>query len=63
MTHLNLGRNNGKPAAVTSWGLGDEGGKLRLGGRGNLSLGGGGGGGRYPQPPHPQMTPLYSLVK
>ena len=23
MTHLNFGRNNGKPAAVTSWGLGD----------------------------------------
>ena len=32
MTHSNFGRNNGKPAAVTSWGLGDEGGKLRLGG-------------------------------
>ena len=41
MTHLNFGRNNGKPAAVTSWGLGDVGGKLRLGGGGNLSLGGG----------------------
>ena len=25
MTHLNFGRNNGKPAAVTSWGLGDVG--------------------------------------
>ena len=37
MTHLNFDRNNGKPAAVTSWGLGDVGGKLRLGG------GGGGG--------------------
>ena len=32
MTHLNFGRNNGKSAAVTSWGLGDVGGKLRLGG-------------------------------
>ena len=32
MTHLNFDRNNGKPAAVTSWGLGDVGGKLRLGG-------------------------------
>ena len=32
MTHLNFGRNNGKPAAVASWGLGDVGGKLRLGG-------------------------------
>ena len=31
MTHLNFCRNNGKPAAVTSWGLGDVGGKLRLG--------------------------------
>ena len=32
MTHLNLnfGRNNEKPAAVTSWGLGDVGGNLRL---------------------------------
>ena len=30
MTHLKFGRNNGKPAAVTSWGLGDVGGKLRL---------------------------------
>ena len=30
MTHLNFGRNNGKPAAVTSWGLGDVGGKLSL---------------------------------
>ena len=40
MTHLNFGRNNGKPATVTSWGLGDVGGKLRLGGGGNLSLGG-----------------------
>ena len=40
MTHLNFGTNNGKPAAVTSWGLGDVGGKLRLGGGGgNLSLG------------------------
>ena len=27
MTHLNVGRNNGKTAAVTSWGLGDEGGR------------------------------------
>ena len=33
MTHLNFGRNNGKPAAVTSWGLQDVGGKLRLGGQ------------------------------
>ena len=33
-THLNFCRNNGKPAAVTSWGLGDVGGKLRLGGGG-----------------------------
>ena len=41
MTHLNFGRNNGKPAAVTSWGLGDEGGKLRLGG-GQLESWGGG---------------------
>ena len=39
MTHLNFGRNNGKPAAVTSWGLIEEGGKLRFEG-GNLSLGG-----------------------
>ena len=42
MKHFNFGRNNGKPAAVTSWHLGDEGGKLRLGrggGGGNLSLG------------------------
>ena len=41
MTHLNFGRNNGKPAAVTSWGLGEEGVKLRLGRGvgGNLSLG------------------------
>ena len=42
MTHFNFGRNNGKPAAVTSWGLGDEGGKLRLvcvWGGGDLSLG------------------------
>ena len=38
MTHLNFGRNNGKPAVVTCWGLGDVGGKLRLG------CGGGGGG-------------------
>ena len=36
-THLNFGRNNGKPAAVTSWVLGDVGDKLRLG------VGGGGG--------------------
>ena len=34
MTHLNFGRNNGKPTAVTSWGLGGEGGKLRLVGGG-----------------------------
>ena len=34
MTHLNLDRNNGKPAAVTPWGLGDVGGKMRLGGGG-----------------------------
>ena len=40
MTHLNFGRNNGKPAAVTSWGLGDVGGKLRLG-VGSLRFGGG----------------------
>ena len=39
MTHLNFGTNNGKPAVVT-WGLGDEGGKLRLAGGGTLSLGG-----------------------
>ena len=39
MTHLNFGRNNGKPAAVPSWGSGDVGGKLRLGwGGGNLRL-------------------------
>ena len=57
MTHLNFGRNNGKIAAVTSWGLGDVGGKLRLGG--------GGGGqleaweGSCPPPPStPEMTPL-----
>ena len=37
MTHLNFGRNNGKPAAVTSWGLGDLGGNLRLGGGGGGS--------------------------
>ena len=36
MTHLNFDRNNGKPAAVTSWGLGDVGGKMRLGGGGQL---------------------------
>ena len=34
MTHLNFCRNNGKPAAVTSWGLGEEGGNLNLGGGG-----------------------------
>ena len=34
MSHLNFCRNNGKPAAVTSWGFGVEGGKLRLGGWG-----------------------------
>ena len=37
VTHLNFGRNNGKPAAVTSLGLGDVGGKLRLGGGGVAS--------------------------
>ena len=43
MTHLNFGRNNGKPASVTSWGLGYVGGGSKLGlGGGNLSLGGGG---------------------
>ena len=31
MTHLDFDRNNGKPAVVTSCGLGDVGGKLRLG--------------------------------
>ena len=41
MTHLNFDGNNGKPAAVASWGLGDVGSKLRLGGGGNLSLEGG----------------------
>ena len=55
MTHLNFGRNNEKLAAVTSWDLGEEGGKLRLGG-GNLNLGGGGGTVASPAPP--QMTPL-----
>ena len=45
MTHLNFGRNNGKPAAVTSWCLGDVGGKLRLWGV-NLRLGG-----KFPSPP------------
>ena len=49
MTHLNFGRSNGEPAAVTAWGLGDEGGKLRLGGVGNLSLKG--------QLPSPQQPP------
>ena len=56
MTHLNFDRNNGKPVAVTSWGLGDVGGKLRLGGgwqveswRGQLT-----------PPSTPQMTPLGS---
>ena len=35
MTHLNFGRNNGKPAVVTSWGLRDEGGQVEaLGGEG-----------------------------
>ena len=52
MTRLNFCRKNGKPAAVTSWGLGMWGGKLRL-------EGGGGGeleswGGQFPPPPqHP----------
>ena len=54
MTHLNFGRNNGKPAAVTSWSLGDEGGKLRLGGWGQLESWGG-------QLP-PQMTPLFKYI-
>ena len=54
MTHLNFCRNNGKPAAVTSWGLGDVGGKLRLGGGGNLRFGGG----SCPLST-PQMTPLH----
>ena len=45
MTHLNLnfGGNNGKPAAVTSWGLGDVGGNLRLEG-----------GSSPPPPAHPK---------
>ena len=30
MTHLNFGRNNGKPAAVTSWGLGDAWGQVEV---------------------------------
>ena len=34
MTHLNFGRNNGKPAAVTSWGLGDVGGQVEAWGGG-----------------------------
>ena len=34
MIHLNFGRNNGKTAAVTSWGLGDVGGQVEAGGEG-----------------------------
>ena len=49
MIHLNFGKNNGKTAAVTSWGLGDGGGKLRLGGRQLEAWGG-----HLPPPPqHP----------
>ena len=63
MTHLNLnfGRINGKPAAVTSWGLGDVGGKLRLwgGGGGNLRLKGN----SCPHTPqhHPDDAPALEL--
>ena len=58
MPHLNFGRNNGKPAAVTSWGLGDEGGKLRLG-RGQLESWGE----SPPAPPPPNDAPALTLVK
>ena len=57
MTHLNFGRNNGKPAADTSWGLGDVGGKLRLGGGGNLSLGEG----SWPPQHPPNDAPGFSI--
>ena len=57
MPHLNFGRNNGKPAAVTSCVLWDEGGKLRLW-SGQLESWGE----SPPAPnPHPQMMPLHSL--
>ena len=54
MTHLNFGRNNGKPAAVTSWGLGDVGGQVEAWGGGNLRLEGG-----SCPPSTPQMAPLH----
>ena len=56
MTHLNFCRNNGKPAAVASWGLGDEGGMLSLGG-GQLESWGE----APPQKKKKKNTPLHSL--
>ena len=52
MTHLNFDRNNGKPAAVTSWGLGDVGASWGMGGGGEHEPWGG----QFP-PSTPKMTP------